>query len=942
MAILGWNSVLRALGTLCLIPTTTYAKDTVYISGTGLDGVTRQNLAVDRRPSLYTGDFGDCLGGQSLLNVTKFDAAFYYDNSTVLFHLDGSTNIRSEAVMMYISVEAYGETRFEMTFDPCTVNIYSLCPMNATVPIEAFAYFQIGLQQISGIPQIAYEIPDFEGFARIQIFANSSRTEIGCFQAVMRNGNSFSQPKAVGSILGVFTAGAILASFLTAAYGVSIPHMRTHYAHSFSVLIVFETFQSIFFSGALSLNWPSVLPAWWSNFAWSAGLIPIASMTHSVDSFSGVSGNASQVGGAGSTIINNNGGLVQQIYGRSVSYLTRRIIPGLAEQGATLARRQQYNESDPYDYNWNGDPVTPGMPIPGDWSGFAGDLSGINIPALDAFMIAFIWLLIALGFVALLVTTFKFTLEGLVKFGWIKQDRYEFFRTHWTGYLSVSLLRTLFIAFSTMMVLIMFQFAHGGRAGPIVIASVVFVFFMLIIGGVVVYALWQRLRFGKFCSDPDRILFERTKVMGVMPWIRAVRHSQLGEKEFTKKPARSLPFVRWHFVDDNPNRTKVHQDVAYIKRFGWLSARYRVSRWWFFAFWMGHQFVRACFIGGATKNPLAQVFGLFIVDILSLCMVTFIDPYEGQRNKTLAVWLLGLVRIATTGLSFAFLPDFNLERITATVIGVVVIIMQALLVIAVMILIILGAFSTWFSLSRNREYFSAERLQNTRIKYYEHIELKALDRAAPPPEAKPEEAKKMRRRLSRRGSQRIANPEPEPVIEPSFNVNSVRRAPKIEDEDDDYLAEMEPVTAPATAVPTPGAPRRARTNSVSSRHSVSSLPRGARVHRVSWSSKDFQAWQAETQMDRPGPALARRLSQGPIKSTGALTGILKNEPSATSLRNTGTSIPGSRPMTPAREDMEDEEKEIKEVKDDLGKEPRSSSTPEPQDKPDYKKSETSV
>lgn len=152
----------------------------------------------------------------------------------------------------------------------------------------------------------------------LRFFSNSSQTEIACFSAVMRNGASFSHPAAVGSTLGVFTVVALLASFATAIYGVSVPHIRTHYAHSLSMLVIFEVFQSIFFSGALSLNWPSVLPAFWSNFAWSAGMISTPTILSSINSFTGVSGNASQVGGAGSTVLNNNGGLQQQIYGRSV------------------------------------------------------------------------------------------------------------------------------------------------------------------------------------------------------------------------------------------------------------------------------------------------------------------------------------------------------------------------------------------------------------------------------------------------------------------------------------------------------------------------------------------------------------------------------------------------------------------------------------------------
>lgn len=79
-------------------------------------------LADNRRPALYTGNFGDCLGS-SLINVSRFDAAYYRDNMTVLFHLAGSTAVANETLMMYIGVYAYGEGRFDLTFNPCDANI---------------------------------------------------------------------------------------------------------------------------------------------------------------------------------------------------------------------------------------------------------------------------------------------------------------------------------------------------------------------------------------------------------------------------------------------------------------------------------------------------------------------------------------------------------------------------------------------------------------------------------------------------------------------------------------------------------------------------------------------------------------------------------------------------------------------------------------------------
>lgn len=97
------------------------AEETRYVTYQSEYGETTY-LADNRRPALYTGNFGDCLGG-SLINVTRFDAAYYKDNMTVQFHLAGDSNLNNEALMMYIGVYAYGESRFDLTFNPCDANI---------------------------------------------------------------------------------------------------------------------------------------------------------------------------------------------------------------------------------------------------------------------------------------------------------------------------------------------------------------------------------------------------------------------------------------------------------------------------------------------------------------------------------------------------------------------------------------------------------------------------------------------------------------------------------------------------------------------------------------------------------------------------------------------------------------------------------------------------
>jgi hypothetical protein len=55
-------------------------------------------LRDDRKPALYTDNFGSCLEN-GLIDVTRFDAALYHDNMTLKFDIQGTTNISRDSVM---------------------------------------------------------------------------------------------------------------------------------------------------------------------------------------------------------------------------------------------------------------------------------------------------------------------------------------------------------------------------------------------------------------------------------------------------------------------------------------------------------------------------------------------------------------------------------------------------------------------------------------------------------------------------------------------------------------------------------------------------------------------------------------------------------------------------------------------------------------------------
>lgn len=688
--------------------------------------------------------------------------------------------------------------------------------MNRSVPIEANGIIPVSQADVGSIPPIALTIPDFEGQAILRIFANSTQSEIGCYSAVVTNGQSFSHPAIVGTVFGIFAVIALLSSFATAVYGDHIPTTRTHYAHSLSVLVVFAVFQHIYFTGALSMNWPSVLVAFWSNYAWSGGMIYTKSMQNSINQLIGSNkGNTSIVGaaGSGSAAANLGGGYqISQIYKRSpFSYKTRTL-------EANIAKRSLANSTT--GYSWYGSPVKPGLPLPGNFSGFPGTLAEQNIPASNAFITGFLWFLILLVIVAASVAAFKWLLEGLAKVSWIKKDRLAYFRARWIQFTELAVLRTWLIGFFMMIFLTTFQFTYKGSGGVTALAAIVFLVFIVGLFGAAGYACYYRLRYGRYETIPDRAHLARTKALGHVPWFRFELESYRSEKPNVKKSIVSMPWKRFQYANEDSPRANIHQDEDYTKRFGWLSARFRKSRWWFFAAWLIYEFIRACFYGGAAGHPMVQVFGLLVVEFIALIIIVQVKPFEGARLNMLMVYVLGFSKVASVALSSAFDSRFNLPRITTTVIGVVVIVIQGILTILLMIAILVGAVSSYMSITRNQEEFRPRTWAPYREKYFAHLTKAATD-LPPPPTPVPEEPK-----------------------EPYFNVASVRRCPKIEDDNlvGDFIEDtIDPLSSRAS-VAGPVTNRASRAGSVRSQASHSNVPFGARVHRASWNSRDFNSW----------------------------------------------------------------------------------------------------
>ncbi|KAF2157573.1 TRP-domain-containing protein, partial [Myriangium duriaei CBS 260.36] len=773
-----------------------------------------------------------------VINLTRFDAAYYKDNMTVLFHFEGSTSLWNESLMINIGVYAYGESRWGMTFDPCNANIASLCPANANVSIQAAGIIPVSTSDVANIPPIALTIPDFEGQAILRIFSNRTQSEVTCYTAVLTNGNSFSQPATVGTTLGLFTLVAVLASFATAIYGDHLPTMRTHYAHSLSVGVIFAVFQHIFFTGALSVNWPSVLVAWWSNFAWAAGMIHTSAMQASIDQFIGKNvGNTTLTGAAdaGSTQSYLGGGfnpasiyksagnilnsrdLAYNIYSNDPFEVLKRANIGHRFEQA-LQRRALADSSD--GSFWYGDLVSHGMPSPGNYSGFAGTLAQESIRASNASLTGTLWFLILLIIMVASVVAFKWIMEASVLVGVLRNNRFELFRKHWITYAVATALRICSIAFFMIMFLCMFDFYYQESAAPKVVAATIFLVFFVGAVLTVSYAYYYRFQ------SANRI----TKRSYSVPQTSGSFQSLVpDDHSYNISSYRLIRFFQ-RLAPLGREPRSIHEDEEYIQKFGWLAARFRRSRWWFFGAWFFYEFIRACFYAGAASHPFTQVFGILIVEIVSFGLMIWARPFEGQRLNALVVYLLGFSKVASVALSCAFHVSFNLGRIITTVIGIIIIVIQGILTIVTLIAVVIGAISSYMSISRDKETheFRPKKWRRLRENYFEHLNRAACELPPPVKEKK------------------LPVSTPELPNGPYFTVSSVRRIDKIEDEDKTFGVALR--LDPALSVISLNAPSRVLSPTgeffqgprrVFSSSSIrSNLPFGARPHRPSWSMHD--------------------------------------------------------------------------------------------------------
>ncbi|BFZ64153.1 hypothetical protein YB2330_005292 [Saitoella coloradoensis] len=594
---------------------------------------------------IKTERFGSC-SDNSILDASQFSAAYYEHNLSIIFDIKGHSLTTTQYVTASIDVFAYGETRWNISFDPCRVNIDGLCPLS-TEEFDAFGLLPITPSMAKQIPAIAFHIPDFDGMVTIKLYNNETNEEVACLTSTLSNGQTFKHGY-ISWILGILAVVACLSSFYSVVAEASRPlDAQAAAAHSSpSAFTVFSFFQFIAFSGAVSVVYPVIFESWASNFAWSAGIIPAPGIVSAVQRFR-----------------NSTDGNYEGVYTGGV------------------AKRAIYGQE-----------IDPGMPTPGHYKGMQGLATRIGTTTTDLFMIAFIWFLVVVAGVIVFVVAFKVIMEILAKMRIVKARRLSAFRQNWLLFLGVTVLRLMLIAFFAMVTLSIYQLTLPDAFGPKIIAGLVLAIFIITL----FYAAFHIIQ----------IAFTR-------------RNKELGERV-------------GHPLYDN-ERT--------LKRWGWMYIQFKHQYWWFFMVFFTIEFFQALVLGLAQGHSLAQALVLMLLELVLLVLTVFWRPYAGRRANAIAI-LIALVRTVCLIIIFIFVDNFNFASIPRTVLGIVLIVIQAITMIIFVTFIVINVF--FAIIASLPEDKVPARFRNRHHKYRERVFTHETDArmstSVVPPEGLPQGA----------------------------------------------------------------------------------------------------------------------------------------------------------------------------------------------------------
>ncbi|EED23597.1 DUF907 domain protein [Talaromyces stipitatus ATCC 10500] len=431
------------------------------------------------------------------VTVNNFNVEYDQSSNNVVFDVAGSSD-KVQNVTVALVVYAYGKQVYEKDFNPCdpASSVPELCPLPAR-SFSASGNMTIPQEYASMIPSIAFNVPDLEGQARLELKAADTNEEVACIESEVTNGKTLQIP-AVSYVAVGIAAASLALSGLTALGAAGHPGAATS-SPSFGE--VMGWFQTLATSGMLSVQYPTVYRTFTSNFAFSAGLIPWDDMQTSIDSFRNMTG--------GNLTENNYQYLRNATLtfddGSSNSSLTRRVFTDLLGRTALFVR--DVTTSDNVTSTSNS---TASGGIVAELKGIQAWSEQLYIPSSNIFMTVLLFFAIVIAAIAVGILLVKVILETWALYGSFPQSLVEF-RKHYWGLLGRTITNLVLIVYGIWVLYCVYQFTRGDSWAAKLLAALTLAAFTALLAGFSI-RIWILARRYKKAQGDNSVMYEDKEI----------------------------------------------------------------------------------------------------------------------------------------------------------------------------------------------------------------------------------------------------------------------------------------------------------------------------------------------------------------------------------------------------------------------------------------------
>ncbi|KAF3762384.1 putative Flc2 FAD transporter, partial [Cryphonectria parasitica EP155] len=566
---------------------------------------------------------------------------------TVTFDLSGTSTVEQN-VTAQLNVTAYGYSVYSSSFNPCEATTYveQLCPVPAGT-FSASGTQSISSQYASQIPAIAFTIPDIAASATLELKSLDTGDDVGCISSQISNGKTTAISAVSYTAAAVAGVALVMSGFTAASSALAGGGASTGAGPSPSFIEVMTWFQGMAMNGMSSVGLPSVYRQFSKNFAFSVGLINFEKMQLAIDDFRQATGGNTTDDSVqylqNATLVFSDGSMETLGSDSKVKRAMAEFYNFVAREITTSVDTNDTTTTNTTTSSNSTSSVTETV------NGIKAYVEDLSIPNANTFMTVLLIVACVMAAIILVILLIKVVLEAWALFGKLPKGLTGF-REHYWVTMGRLLTQLIMLLYSTWVLYCMYQFIQGDSWAAKLLAGLTLALFT----GVLAFFAYKVTSTAKKLQQADGDasgLYEKKDL-----WIKY----------------------------------KVFYDS------------YKKSYWWLFIPVICYMFAKGVVMAAGDNHPMGQSIAQFIVEAFMLIVLVWNRPFERKSGNVLNI-SIQVVRILSVICIFVFVDELGIQETTKSVVGIVLLVIQAVLTGILAIMIIWNAFISIFKENPHRK-----------------------------------------------------------------------------------------------------------------------------------------------------------------------------------------------------------------------------------------------